>query len=63
MVSLSNSPVGGATRLFAQSQPKSASAVLSSLLIGVRNIAHPTCQQARARLETMLDRNRKEARR
>jgi len=36
-------------------------ATLESVLIGVRNIAHPGCQQARARLETILGRNRKGA--
>lgn len=37
--------------------------LLDALHIGLRNIAHPVCRQARARLETMLGRNRKEARR
>ncbi len=35
---------------------------LESVLIGVRNIAHPTCQQARARLENLLGRSHKESR-
>jgi len=35
--------------------------LLDSLRIGVRNIAHPVCNAARARLETML--GRKESRR
>ena len=35
---------------------------IESVLIGVRGIAHPLCQQARARLETLLGRTRKESR-
>jgi hypothetical protein len=37
--------------------------LLESLLIGVRNIPHPLCQHARARLGTLLGRNHKEAQR
>jgi hypothetical protein len=37
--------------------------LLESLFIGVRSIPHPSCQQARARLETMLSRHYREARR
>lgn len=36
--------------------------LLGSLLIGLRNIPHPACQQARARLETMLGIQWKKAR-
>jgi hypothetical protein len=35
---------------------------LESVWIGVRNIQHPACQSARARLETLLSKPRKEAR-
>jgi hypothetical protein len=38
-------------------------ATLESLLIGVRNIVHPACQDARKRLETRLGRKQREARR
>ncbi len=37
--------------------------LLESLLIGVRSISHPACQQARIRLESQLGRHRKETRR
>ncbi len=37
--------------------------LLGSLLIGVRTINHPVCQQARSRLETLLGHQRKESRR